>query len=282
MDVVENLELGARQSGRVEKPPEKGLRLGREPEMEQDVDGHGRVPQPAVPVVPVALTAGNLRERGRGRGEDRSGRREHEELQRQHAAIHEVAILATVGASVEPVPPPCGRVGKALVRGRPQLAEDDRRGIGAREGDVAALAGTHAVPPFPARSRIPSHHRDVRSQGHPDRAPIEVDAQRAPISTPVDAPAIVESGVAQRLDLHRALKAFDAPQDLMLGRQPPGGGSRDRHGFRDTKDTVVGVERGFQDVGVREIASLAGVRGCGPDPEPAASLRVQEGAEHGG
>ena len=51
----------------------------------------GRVPHPRVPVVPVPLAAGRLRERRRQRGDGRTGRHVGEALDRERGALHRVA-----------------------------------------------------------------------------------------------------------------------------------------------------------------------------------------------
>jgi hypothetical protein len=126
----------------VHQPPEVGACLGRAAELEERIEGEGRVANPAVAMVPVAFAADLLRQRGRRGGGDRAGWRVHKQLQRQGATNHRVPIGALVGVAGDPVPPDAasglepllqlctGREHqRLLVRG---TERDDRSGPGRR------------------------------------------------------------------------------------------------------------------------------------------------------
>ena len=83
---------------RVEHPAHERLRLAAAAEREQRVDGEHRIAHPPVAVVPVALAAEGLGERGRGRGDHAAGRAVREQPHGERAADDGVAPGAVVAA----------------------------------------------------------------------------------------------------------------------------------------------------------------------------------------
>ena len=79
-------------------------------EAEQRVDGERRVADPGVAVVPVALAADLLGQTGRGRGDERAGRRVGHQLERHRRAGDHLLPAAVVRRAVQPAVPPRGRV----------------------------------------------------------------------------------------------------------------------------------------------------------------------------
>ncbi len=182
-----------------------------------------RVAHPAVPVVPVALTAGRLGQRRRGGRHRRAGRRIRQTLQRERRAL-EVLAPPMVGeaAAGEPVAPVVERglesvLGIGAVLGAVQAVPPSER-------DEPLLALVQGVPgarpvaldPDPQVGDQPQDRLPVARLG---RRPVLLDhlplGRRAPV---------VEHRLAHRLDLNRALDAFDVPHQhvigVVIGRRP--------------------------------------------------------------
>ena len=77
---------------------------------EQGVDGERGVPDPGVPVVPVALAADLLGQPHGGGGDRRPGRGVGHQLERYRGPAHHLPPAAGVGGAVDPVPPGVGGV----------------------------------------------------------------------------------------------------------------------------------------------------------------------------
>ena len=143
-----------------------------------------RVAHPGVAVVPVALAARRLRQRGRERGDGRAGGHVREALDRERRALDRVAPAVVGDArAAQPVAP------EARGGGDPGLGLVDvlRAGelLGPRERAERALARLEHVP---ARTRLPSMP-SARSEREPDRLAGagrvgRVAARRRPASTP--------------------------------------------------------------------------------------------------
>ena len=125
-------------------------RLLVEAERVQGPEAEGRVADPAVAVVPVALAAGRLRQRGGRRGDDRPGRRVGEALEHQGRAL-QVDAPGVVGEVA--VAQPCA----PEVFGRVEPLQ--RLGGAARPAEIAlapgdgAEAGLVLAQPQPAAAR---------------------------------------------------------------------------------------------------------------------------------
>ena len=102
-DPVHDLQLGVALADRLDEAHEVG-RLVVEPEHVQAPEREGRVADPGVAVVPVALAAGRLRQRRRQRGDHAAGRRVDQPLQGQRRAL-QLRAPGVVGeaAALEPV-----------------------------------------------------------------------------------------------------------------------------------------------------------------------------------
>ena len=115
-DAVHDLELALLGLGHVGDEVEEVVRLPVEAERVEAPEHERGVADPGVAVVPVALAAGRLGQRGGGRGHERAGRRVGEALERERAAL-EVGAPGVVGevAVVEPVLPVVGGPDEPLI-----------------------------------------------------------------------------------------------------------------------------------------------------------------------
>jgi hypothetical protein len=108
-DAVHDLELVAVRETDVRDIAGEVLRLGVESEHVQAPEGEGRVADPAVAIVPVALTPRRLRERGGCGGEHHSAWRVAEPLQGQRRALQvDPPWMVGEGAGREPAAPVLG------------------------------------------------------------------------------------------------------------------------------------------------------------------------------
>ena len=116
VDAVHDLEV-ASSLGDVGDEMEVVVRLPVEAERVEAPQRERRVADPAVAVVPVALAARRLGQRGRRRRDDGAARRVGQALQRERRAL-EVRAPRVVGerAARQPVLPVVGRPDEALVR----------------------------------------------------------------------------------------------------------------------------------------------------------------------
>src|SRR6185312_9118190 len=72
---------------------------------DQRIDREGRVADPGIPVIPVALSADGLRQAERGGGDDRSITAAGQQLQHQAAAVDDVYPATVIGTSADPILP---------------------------------------------------------------------------------------------------------------------------------------------------------------------------------
>src|SRR5215207_3176119 len=176
----------------------------------------GRVAQPAVAVVPVALTAGCLGQRGRRRGDHRPGRSVGQPLQRERGPL-QVDLPGVIREATAACP---------LVPEGPRLGQPDLRLVIRRRRGVIAPAER-------AERGFARAHGGLRSRAMPleSHAQIGAKAQRRldPLcladGVPIrlsDVPprsraaAIVECGLAVDLDVDETVQAAeDAEQDVL-------------------------------------------------------------------
>ena len=189
VQAVEDLQARVGQLRCVQQPPEERVGLARAAQVQQGVEREGRVAHPAEAVVPVALAADLLGQRGGRRRRDRPGRGVEEQLERQRAADHGVAPRTVVGALRGPAPPVGGRgfqppldvlarrEDQRLLVGRAQ--RDQRRAGRSRleaPGDrlvvdlrLAGVPGAHGQRVAASRRR-PGSGRGARSVAAPRRS----------------------------------------------------------------------------------------------------------------
>ncbi len=134
------------QLGGLHQPPEEGINLGREAQLEEGVEDQGRVPDPAEAVVPVAHPADPFRKRRGGGGGDGPGRSEDEELEGEGAASHGLRPRTAVAGAAAPLPPADRRLVQATLDLRTGR-EHERLLIGGAQGDQrpAPRAGLEAA-----------------------------------------------------------------------------------------------------------------------------------------
>ena len=223
VDAVHDLELLV-ALGDVGDEVEVVVRLPVEPERVEAPQGEGRVADPAVAVVPVALAAGRLGQRGGRRGDDRAARRVGEALQRQGRAL-EVRAPRVVGerAAGQPVLPVVRRPHQPLVR----VVDAARRGRlvpGQRAEALLALLderARHGARPLEADVHVAREDQlDVRPVAHASALVVAVLG----VAPRAVAAAVVEDRLAVEGQLHLAVHAADhAQQDVagvVVGRRP--------------------------------------------------------------
>ena len=191
------------------------VRLPIEAQVVQRLEGEGRIPHPAEPVVPVALPTRSLGQRGRERRHRRTGRHVGEALDRQRRALDRIApAMVWKPRLSQPSPPESSRGGDPRVR----IVDVVRRGqaLGPRQRAVELLsllegvAGTHPVPLDPQR------HVGREADGGPGAARVggvAVVADELPLGR--GAP-VVERRLADQLDLDLALEAQHRPYQHVL------------------------------------------------------------------
>ena len=152
VDAVHDLQVVV-ALGHVGDEVEEVVGLPVEAERVQRPQRERRVADPAVAVVPVALAAGRLRQRRRGRGDERAGRRERQALQRERAALEVARATDGRGSRRGPASAASGAPSRRAAR-RPR-----RRSVGgacslhdSAQKRVLALLDA-ACGPSPARPR---------------------------------------------------------------------------------------------------------------------------------
>ena len=181
------------------------LGLPVEVQVVQRLQREGRVAQPRVAVVPVALAAGRLRQRGRQRRDRRAGRHVGEALDRQRRALDRIApaVVGDPRARSASAPEASGRgqprVGLVDVAGEASSSAQDSAAV-----DLLALLSTCR-----ARTRSPSMP-SAMSVGSQIVTPAPLASARWPSSLDAStAPAapVVEDRFAGQLHLDLALEA---------------------------------------------------------------------------
>ena len=229
--------------------PEAGRLLG-EADAQQAVERERGVANPGVAVVPVALAADRLGQAAGRRRDDRPGRLEGQELERQGGAVDHLPPAAGVGALREPAPPVGDGVAEQLFR----LAD-----AGARSGLVLgteAAQDERGVLPFPERE-VGDHAVAVGLQRHgggqaeAQPRPVEAGAVLADVEL-VGGAGVVEGRAALQTKGHPAADDADSADQLVRHSA----GAADRHVILDLAHAVVVQEAGDEDGGVRPVELL--------------------------
>ena len=182
----------------------------------QRLEREGRVADPGVAVVPVALAAGGLRQRGRERGDGRAGRHVGEPLDRERGALDRVAeaMVGDPGAAEPGSPEADGRVDPldGLVR-RLRCVQIRIP----RERAERPLARAEDVPRPDPVLLDPEREVGVQAEalvraGRLGAVPIVVQQRPGGRLAPV-----VERRLADELDLDVALEAFDRANEHVIG-----------------------------------------------------------------
>ncbi len=220
--------------------------------LQQRLEGQRRVAQPAVPVVPVALAAELLRQRGGGRRDDAAGAAVGEQTQGEQGAHDRLAVRPGVAAHAGPrlgdgdrlVDPVLvgQRLRQLVVRGRP----------GGREGQLLTglereLVGVLAV----HRPRQPGAAQDQPVRAGDGRDHLDAVGVLAPHPGPHLAVAEPDHPLVP--DHHLALDPDDPAHDV-------GAAVAERHHVEHDHAAGVGRPRGLQDGAVPDVPAAAGRR----------------------
>ncbi len=207
VDPVHDLQRAARPvaplAHAVVEPGHERRGLLGEAEPQQAVERERGVADPRVAVVPVALAAELLGQRAGRRGDDRAGRGERQQLERQRRAVDHLAPAAAIARVREPVAP--------VADGG--LERSERLALGERPADVVGghafeherlrrprveLEASPARRPRRARAAAPSPSRARSRPRAPASGPVSGTAPRAGASRPRARRARSRSGAAPR------------------------------------------------------------------------------------
>ena len=259
------------------------------------------VAHPAVAVVPVALAARRLGQRGRRRRDQGAGRHEGQPLQHERRALQmRPPGVVGIGAFGQPAAPEVAGALEDLLGFLGGVRPAQRLGPGDRA--EAFLALDHRVAAM--RAVALDAHADVAEEPEPRLAVGRVHRQRVVrvrrmlgVAFEIDPlplrgrRAVVEHRLAHDLHLHLALDAFDHAHEQVIGVEV---GRRARvagavlvvvpfaHRQRvDHADPALrGHPRRLDHVRARHVAPPGGdVQAVGPDA-PAAGAAVEQRAEH--
>ena len=270
--------------------------LARETKGVQAPEHEGPVANPGVAVVPVALAADRLGQRGRRRREQRSCRAVGESLERQGAPL-QVALpwVLREFAAVDPFPPEVGRplhalesllhggrgrvLGPVLLAGRVPRARPHHR-------HVRTLALTQRL----GRVRAGALEADPQVGHEPDRDLVLASAgdRLVVAGSAVLPPGVRLSVIEDRLAVERQLDLADdassRPQEdvlrLVVGRRPAIGAraalavipGSDAHRVADDQPARARAPGGLQDERPRQVAAAGGdLHACGPEAEAPSS-----------
>ena len=231
-DAVHHLELLRPARDRARQPVAPALRLLVIAGVHQGEQRQRRVAHPAEAVVPVAVAADPLGQRGGRRRHDAAGRAEGERLERDERAGDRVlpgAERLPAAGPLGPVAfgvPQCGvgrkRFRNAQVRGA--VAQHERHAIAFADGEFADRGHVLAAQ---VHRRAQHHH-----VGAGDRAQRAV----AELAHPGNDRAVAEA--QDQLDAHR-----DAPAHALHDAHAVGMASADRHEVDQRHGAVAGFER---------------------------------------
>jgi hypothetical protein len=178
-----------------------------------------RVADPCVPVVPVPLAAGRLRERGRRRRDDRPRRRVGQALERQCGTL-EVGPPRMIRerAPGEPVLPVVGRPDEPPVGLLERLGRSDAA-PGDRAKPALALRDQRASDrPRPLEAEVDvARHGEAQVDVAPVRAADELPIALADMLPPPQGPPVVEGRLAFERQLHFAVHAAGGPEQDVVG-----------------------------------------------------------------
>ena len=276
VEAVEHLEPRLGQARGVHQPPEEGVRLVVVAEPQHRVERPARVAQPGEAVVPVAAAADPLRQRGGRRGDDRSRRREGEQLERQRAAgdgLRPGALVAEAPGPLRPEAPgelePPLRVLATGDHGR-LAGGAGQREHGALAGRQRELAADRTVVQLAVARAEETEHERLGPGLREPAARATLDARLRP--------AVVEARLEGPPQRDRPVECFDLPHQLAHRRDPPA--VAERHRVRHAHAPLGGGEGRLEDVRIVEVAPLGLERGGRLEPERAAALGVQDPREH--
>ena len=232
----------------------------------QRLQGEGRVTHPGVAVVPVSFAARRLGQRRRERGNGGAGRHVGEALDGEGGPLDRIAptVVRDPGASdpgtPEPDRPLDPRVGIVDVGRRREVMGPRQRAVGL-VARFERVSGANAVALDPEREvRLQAQRQAIR--GRIGGAVAAVDER--PLG---GCSAVVEGRLADQLDLHAPVDAFDGPDEhvfgVVVGRWP---GVRcdqvvavarsHRERVADDDPAGGGLPRGDEHVGARLVSRV--------------------------
>ena len=238
---------------------------------DQRLEGQGRVAQPAVAVVPVALAPEVLRQRGGRRGDDAAGVHVREAAQGDQAAHHLAAPLPVVLAGVRP--------GLLLLEGVLEVRVDvevlGQRAVGRhpRQHEVEGLPGLHLegllVVAVDGRRDAGSGQHQLVGPGdrHQRLVPLDLLAVH-----PWPDPAVVEAHDPAVPHRHGAAHALHPTYDV-------GAPVAGRHQVGDAHLALLGGVRRLQDRCVVDVATLRRVLPVRSQQPVPVLLLAQQGRE---
>ena len=270
----------------VPQPAAERGRLLDVAQAQQRVDGERAVPDPGVAVVPVALPADLLGQRGGRRRDQPAGRLIGHQLQRDGRPGDHLPPPAGVAGPVQPAAPeprrvvghPLGFPGRDPARRTPHRLQHHAADFALPQGAGPAQPVTGALRRDPRfRQRGPLRRDAVQGQLHalgPEHGAMIGDLQRVRLA------AVVEARLDLDREPHHAAHHPDVPhQPVPVGRRA----LDDRHEVVHLADPVRGHEPGDQDRGIRQVQLLAHVVvPVRRDPVEAAPVGIQQGREHAG
>ncbi len=272
VDGIHDLEVGrvAGDCAHEPVPPEPGLL--DVPAGEERREGERGVPQPAVPVVPVALAAHVLGEARRRRGDDPSPQLVGEQPQHEERAGDGVGGRAIDAAVARPVLEDLGRDAQ-----RPldvdRLRHRRPRGHPGRR-ELEPLTGAHGegvavVAVLGAREPVPAQDEHVGAgDGPDDGSAVLVGGARHPRQDRPVARAH-DPLVSHR---HLAVEPFDDPEDV-------GPAVTERHEVGDADPAGVGLVGRVEDEGVAAVGARRAGRARWAEEPPAVLRRPEQGGE---
>src|SRR6266568_8281281 len=275
IDPVHDLERAVRAelpAARLD-PVHEGASLGEAQALER-IQREGGVPDPGVPIVPVAVAPKPLREPERGRSDHGAVLGRGEEHEGQGRAVDHLPPAPPVRRSSDGPPP--GVVGPLEARrhvvGRRRHGGFTRGGF--LEDERGGLAGVEPE----GRDGVPVDERErhvaAEQEGHPVR-PVRGEH---PLSLRPPLDAVGGAAVVEARCTHHPERAL-APDRLHSAHQNPPRGC-DRHEVGDLGDALREEEPREQDDGVRKVElHLAGVGGLRSEQEAPAPLRIEQRPE---
>ena len=273
VQTIQDVELRLGDRRRLHEPPEQRSRFVVAVQLEQRVDEEARIANPTEAVVPIALAADFLRQRGRRRRHGCARRREDERLEHEGAARHRIAPGTVVAASGDPRLPERDRVREPCLQ-RLTRRKHERFGIRRREREQRTRAalqfevGAHRVVVLGGGAGIPARHRNCA--GRRDRPAVA----RVP---PRRRRGVVEPRREMPAHRHRAGEPFERPHDLAHRLEAS---VRQRQRVDHPHRSARGRKGGFEHVRVRHVSARAVEWNRRLNDERAAARGVEDRREH--
>src|SRR6266545_2882333 len=223
----------------------------REPEPKKSVEGEGRVPNPGVAVVPVALPADLLREARRRSGDDGPRRLVGEQLQRQSRPMHHLAPAPAVAGLGQPAAPvidrpfvrfaglPFGVLARYIVAC--YLLKNERDALAGLQSELAV----HAL--LVAGDRPGGLERQAEGLRLEDDAMLELVRL-------VRVPGVVEPGLQVDAEANRSADTHETPDQLVAVTLRAR--SCDGHESLELPHAPRREETRYEDIRVREVELL--------------------------